>query len=424
MDSSTGLILWLVVLIVCSAYFSATETAFSSLNRIRLKNLANSGSHKATMALKLADNYDRVLSSILIGNNVVNIAASTLATVLFLKLFPTYGVTLSTIVMTVIVLIFGEITPKSLAKESPERFAMLSAPLLRVIMIILLPFNWLFGLWKRLLTRLFKTKADHGFSDQELLTMIDEAQNEGDIDEQEGDLIKSAIEFKDMEAGEILTPRVDLTAVDVDEDPQALYRIFTESTFSRIPVYKETIDHIIGVIHQRDYFSMIQTRGKTLQDIIKPIVFVSDSIKISKLFRHLQKSKSHIAVVTDEYGGTMGIVTMEDILEELVGEIWDEYDAVVNDIEPLNDTEYLVSGSADAEEVFEYFGVNCDTEQNTISGWAMEQLDKIPEVGDSFTHLHLRGTIREMDGRRVGNLLIQILPQTDSGETVVEESEV
>lgn len=410
MDSSVGLIIWLVILILCSAYFSATETAFSSLSRIRLKNLAAEGSKKAAMALKLSENYDKLLSSILIGNNVVNITASSLATVLFIKYFPVYGVTASTIVMTILVLIFGEISPKSLAKESPEEFAMFSAPIIRAIIIVLTPFNFLFGLWKILLNKLFKTSNDRGITEQELITMVEEAQNEGGIDAQEGDLIKSAIEFNDLEAGDILTPRVDLTAVDIEEDQQAIYNVFMESRFSRIPVYKDTIDNIVGVIHQRDFFVMIRTKGQTMQDIIKPVIFVSDSIKISKLIKHLQKSKAHMAVVTDEYGGTMGIVTMEDILEELVGEIWDEHDDVVNDTEKISENEYMVSGSADVGELFEMFGLKCDVEQNTVNGWAMEQLEKIPEIGDSFTDENFAVTVKELDGRRIGKVLLRYIP--------------
>lgn len=416
MDSSSGLIFWLVVLILCSAYFSATETAFSSFNRIRLKNLSNDGNKKAELALRLSEDYDKLLSSILIGNNVVNIAASTLATILFLKVSKEHGAVISTVVMTVLVLIFGEISPKSLAKETPEKFVMFSAPILRVIMVVLTPFNWVFGLWKIFLNKIFKTKDDRGITEQELLTIVEEAQSEGDIDEQEGDLIKSAIEFNDMEADEILTPRVDLVAVDMEEDPQAIYNIFMETKFSRIPVYKETIDNIVGVIHQRDFFVMIRTKGQTLEDIIKPAIFVSETIKISKLIKHLQNSQSHMAIVTDEYGGTKGIVTMEDILEELVGEIWDEHDDVVEDIEKISDTEYLVSGSADVEEVLELFELTDETEQNTVTGWVMEKLEKMPEIGDVFEESGLHVTVKELDGRRVGKVLIEHTPPAEEEE--------
>ncbi len=414
MDSSVGSIISIIILILCSAYFSATETAFSSANKIRLKNLANDGNKRANLVLKLSDNYDSLLSSILIGNNVVNIASSALATVFFMNLFPEYGATYSTIFMTIIVLIFGEISPKSLAKESPEAFAMFSAPILNVIIIILKPFNYIFGLWKILLDKIFKTKNDTGITEQELITIVEEAQSEGGIDEHEGDLIKSAIEFNDLDANDILTPRVDLTAVDIDDDPQAIYRIITESNYSRIPVYKDTVDNIIGVVHQRDFFMMIKTKGQSIDDIIKPVIFVSESIKISKLIKHLQKSKSHMAVVTDEYGGTMGIVTMEDILEELVGEIWDEHDNVVLEIEKISETKYSALGSADVEELFEMFGLECDIEHNTINGWAMEQLEKIPEVGDVFTDRNFNVVIKELDGRRVGKVDIEFIPLSDN----------
>ena len=416
-SSSTGMIVTLIVLVMCSAYFSATEMAFSSLNRIRLKNLANDGNKRAVLALSLIDRYDDLLSSILIGNNVVNIAASAIATVLFIEMLGSdAGATMSTVVMTVVVLIFGEISPKSLAKEQPESFAMFSASIMRVLIWIMTPFNWLFGLWKKLLQKVFKTKENTGITDEELLTIVEEAQSEGEIDEEEGDLIKSAIEFKDLDAGDILTARVDLTAVDVEEDHQAIYRVFMESRFSRIPVYKDTIDNIIGVIHQRDFFVMLHTKGQTLQEIIKPVIYVSDSIKISKLIKHLQKSKSHMAIVTDEYGGTMGIVTMEDILEELVGEIWDEHDDVVQDIEKINEDEYLVLGSADVEELFELFGLECEIEQNTVSGWVMEQLDKMPEIGDTFSDGCFHVTVKELDGRRVGKVLVQYEPVEEETE--------
>lgn len=416
MDSSAGLITWLVVLVMCSAYFSATETAFSSLSRIRLKNLASEGNKKAALALKLSENYDKLLSSILIGNNVVNITASSLATVLFIKYFPVYGVTASTVIMTIVVLIFGEISPKSLAKEAPEEFAMFSAPILRAVIAVLTPFNFLFGLWKALLSKIFKTKAERGITEQELITIVEEAQSDGGIDEQEGDLIKSAIEFNDLEARDILTPRVDLMAVDIDEDPQAIYNFFMESRFSRIPVYKDTIDNIVGVIHQRDFFVMIRTKGQKMEDIIKPVIFVSDSIKISKLIKHLQKSKAHIAVVTDEYGGTVGIVTMEDILEELVGEIWDEHDDVTNDMEKISENEYMVSGSADIAELFEMFGLKCEIEQNTLNGWAMEKLEKIPEIGDSFTDNNFYVIVKELDGRRIGKVFLRYIPNEQTEE--------
>ena len=287
---------------------------------------------------------------------------------------------------------------------------MFSAPILRVVMTILAPFNWLFGLWKILLNKLFKTKNPQGITEEELLTIVEEAQSEGGIDEQEGDLIKSAIEFNDMEAGEILTPRVDLTAVDIEEDHQVIYNTFMETKFSRIPVYRETIDNIVGVIHQRDFFVMLRTKGQTLEEIIKPAIFVSDSIKISKLIKHLQKSQAHMAIVADEYGGTKGIVTMEDILEELVGEIWDEHDDVVEDVEKLSETECLVSGSADIEEIFELFDIREETEQNTVTGWVMEKLEKMPEIGDVFETDTLRVTVKDLDGRRVGKVLMESIP--------------
>jgi len=314
----------MVVLVIFSAYFSATETAFSSLNRARLKAEAERGDKRAGDVLSLANDFDRLLSTLLIGNNIVNIAVSSIGTVMFIKLLNDQdkGASVSTIVVTVVVLIFGEITPKSIAKESPEGFARFSYPLLRLFMWILLPLSWIFGLWKKMVSTLFRVKDDRSMTQEELSVLVDEAGEGGGIDSDEVELLRSALEFTEHEAGDILTPRVDLEAVPLDADAESVAAAFRSSRFSRLPVYDGSIDNIVGVVHQKDFYDLGIGEGG-LAPIMSQPVYVPPSIRISALLKTLQKAKAHMAVVTDEYGGTLGIVTMEDILEELVGEVND-----------------------------------------------------------------------------------------------------
>lgn len=420
MDSSVGLILLLAVLIGCSAFFSATETAFSSLNNIRIKNLANNGNPKAVLVEKLSLNYDKLLTTILIGNNIVNILASSIATVLFVAYFGNAGVTLSTAVMTVLVLIFGEISPKSIAKDNAESFAMAVARPILFLEIILTPINFLFSQWKKLLSRIFGTGENRGITEEELKTIVDEAKSGGEIDADESDLIKSAIEFNDLKASDILTPRIDVKAFEVGTPTEEIIEMFLESGFSRLPVYRDTIDNIIGVVHQKDLFHIIQ-RGdgsKGIAEIISPVMYVLPSMEISELIRVLQKSKTHFAVVTDEYGGTDGILTLEDILEELVGEIWDEHDEVVESVVEVYNDNYKVLGSADLEELFDLFGEEPDADDpNTVSGWVMENLEKIPEAGDSFDYKNFHITVKSMESRRVSEILVVRMYNLDKSET-------
>lgn len=417
MDSGPGFIIfWLIILIGCSAYFSATETAFSSFNKIRLKNLYQDGNKKAGLVLRMGEQYDKVLSTILIGNNVVNILASSLATILFVQLFGNFGVTVSSAVMTILILIFGEISPKNLAKEAPEKFAMFSSPLLKVLMTVLTPINFLFTQWKKFLSKIFKTSADEGITEKELLTIVDEAQSGGGINEDEGELIRSAINFNELEAGDILTPRVDVLAAEEESTKEELYEMFCTSGFSRIPIFKDTIDHIVGVVHQKDFFIQCYNKEKDVREVVKPVIFISESMEITKLIKLLQQSQSHMAVVTDEYGGTAGIVTLEDILEELVGEIWDEYDDVVCDIEKLTDNQYLVSGSADLEDLFEELEIKDERIHNTVNGWIMEMLEKMPEIDDTFVYRNLLVRVKELDGRRIKTAEIQVLPKEEEEE--------
>ena len=402
MDNS--IIIFIVVLfamLIMSAFFSASETAFSSLNRIRIKNLAKSGDKRALMVMKLSEKYDRVLSTILIGNNIVNIASASIATVLFVKLFGNAGVTISTIVMTVIVLIFGEITPKTLAKDSPEKFAMTFVTFLNFFIIILKPLNFIFMQWKKLLTIVFKPNDDLSITEEELLTLVEEAESEGGIDLQDGDLIRSAIEFNDLDVIDILTPRVEVVGVEEKDTEDEISRCFFETGYSRLPVYQNNIDHIIGFINHKDFTHYVLTGGMPLSEVIKPVVFITGSMKISKLLTLLQQKKCHIAVVSDEYGGTAGIVTLEDVIEELVGEIWDEHDEVINEIIKINDSEYRVLGKASLYKMFDVFDMEDDFDSNTVGGWIVDQMDEVPLIGATYQYKFLFISIVDADDRHV-----------------------
>ena len=332
MSDGTGSILVLIALVFGSAYFSATETAFSSMNKIRLRSMANEGNNRAELVLRLAEDYDKLLSTILVGNNVVNIGSTALATLLFTKLLGDAGASVSTAVMTVAVLIFGEVTPKSIAKDMPERFAMFSAPFLNALVHLLTPINFLFSCWKKLIRRIINTPEDTGVTEEEILTLVDAAQSDGSINPQEGDMIRGAIEFNDLEAADVLTPRVDVSAIEDTASVKEVAALFEESGYSRLPVYHEDMDHIVGVIHQKDFYGEVMTKVKKLSDIMGKMLYVAPGTKISKLLHIFQSEHSHMAVVLDEYGGTDGIVTLEDVIEEIVGEIWDEHDEVVHEI--------------------------------------------------------------------------------------------
>ena len=401
MDALIPKLVALAALILMSAYFSATETAFSSLNKIRLKNMVSEGNRRAKQALDLANDFDRILSTILIGNNIVNIAATSIATVLFIELYEDVGATFSTIVMTVLILVFGEISPKSMAKESPESFAMFSVPVLRFFLIVLTPLNFLFSLWKKLLSRIFKVDDDRKMTQDELMVLVDEVTQDGAIDEDEGRLLRSALEFTERSAEDILTPRIDLEAIPADSTKEEIALLFQQSRFSRLLVYEDSIDDIIGVVHLKDFYTEKGITGKKLSEIMTKPVFVPKSIMISDLLKYLQKNKSHIAVVSDDYGGTLGIVTMEDILEELVGEIWDEHDDVVETFTKIQDNKYKVMCNTDLDTLLKFFDIDYDEENSSVNGWVMEELGKIPEVGDKFSFRNLDVTVTDTDERRV-----------------------
>lgn len=396
----------MAVCLLLSAYFSATETAFSSANTTRLKTLAEKGSGNAALALKLLEQYDRLLSTILIGNNIVNIATASIGTVLFVRHYGDAGATISTVVVTVVVLIFGEISPKSIAKDCAERCAMLSAPILRVLIWVLMPLNLLFSLWKKLLNKVFRLSGESKMSQEELLMLVDEVQQEGSIDRDEGELLKNAIGFSEQEAQDILIHRVDLAALPVTAGKEEVAALFTQTKYSRLLVYDGSIDHILGTVHQKDFYVGCGVTDKPLRDIIAPPVFALENEPIRLLLKKLQQAKTHVAVVVDEYGGTCGIVTMEDILEELVGEIWDEHDEEEVFLRKLGPDTYAVDAAMDLADFAAYFHLKTDSEMVSVSGWVMEQFGRVPEAGDSFTFDGLRVEVTRVENHRIEEIRV------------------
>ena len=394
----------LVILVAFSAFFSASETAFSSLNQIRLKSRAEDGDKAAARVLAMSEQYDKLLSTILIGNNIVNIGAASIATVLFTKaLGEERGATVSTIVLTIVVLVFGEVSPKSIAKEMPETIATAVSPFLNLLMTLFTPLTWLFSQWKKLLNHFIHSSEEDTITEGELMTMVSEAENDGELTDRESQLIRSAIEFDDVEVEEILTPRVDVIAVEDDITLEELARTFAESGYSRLPVYHGTIDNIIGVVHEKDFYLGRLKKETTLEDLIKPTLYTTGSTQISQLLRTLREQHHHMAVVVDEYGGTEGIITLEDILEELVGEIWDEHDEVTEDFHKQADGSWIVLGSASVDDLYEMLGLpeDEDIDSNTVNGLVQEKTCHLPKVGDRFTLGEYDGVVTRTAKRRV-----------------------
>jgi len=418
---NTPILITMVILVAFSAFFSSAETAFSSLNKVKLKTSVNEKNEKKiARTLALAENYDIVLSTILIGNNLVNIGSTSLATLFFTGLLgdnSDLGATVSTIVMTVVVLIFGEVSPKTIAKEKAESYAVAVTPFVKFFVILFYPINMLFHGWKLALAKIFKLPTVDTVTEEELKTYVDEAHTGGEIDENESELIRSSIEFDDLYVSDILTPRVEVDAVDKYEKLSEIEKVFRESNHSRLPVYIGDIDHIVGVIHHRDFEAARERGLKSLRTVLKPVPMISPHTKISKCMRILQKNKTHLAVVVDEFGGTEGIITLEDIIEELVGEIWDEHDEVQLDIEEIGENVYRVDALASLDRVLEFFDMeNDDDEVTTVNGWVMEHTDKIPEVGDSFDYRTLHVEVASVEGKRADKIRITVTPKEESDD--------
>ena len=425
-DGSLTLLVALVILVAFSAFFSASETAFSSLNQIRLKSRAEDGDPSAARVLAMSEQYDKLLSTILIGNNIVNIAAASIGTVLFTRLLdPQRGATVSTIVLTIVVLIFGEVTPKSLAKEMPERVATAVSPFLSLLMLLLSPLTWLFTQWKKLLGHFIHSGEADTITEGELMTMVSEAENDGELTDRESQLIRSAIEFDDVEVEEILTPRVDVVAVEDTTSLEELAQTFAESGYSRLPVYHDNIDNIIGVVHEKDFYLAKLKKAATVEELVVPTLYTTGTTQISQLLRTLREQHHHMAVVVDEYGGTEGIITLEDILEELVGEIWDEHDEVTEDFRQQSDGSWLVAGSASVDDLFETLDLpeDEDIDSNTVNGLVQEKTRHLPKVGDHFTLDHFEGVVTRTARRRVTEVRLSPIPEPEEKGEDKEKSD-
>ncbi len=422
-----GFIAAMVVLLVFSAFFSSTETAFTSFNKIRMKNLAQNGSKRAQLVTKIEGKYDRFLTSVLIGNNIVNIALSSIATLFFIALFENatssesfegIATTVSTVVVTVAVLIFGEIAPKVIARQNADKMAMLLAPFINVVIIILMPLSLIFGGWSKLLSLIFRSKEQTAYTEEELITIVDEAEEDGTLESDEGDLIRSAIEFNDVCAGDILTPRVDICAISKDETVPNIAKVFIENAYSRLPVYDEDLDDIIGILHEKDFFIAYHNNNKTITKYLKKPVHVSEHIKIADLLQVLKTKKCHMAVVVDEFGGTMGIVTMEDIIEELIGDVFDEHDEISEDYKELPDGSFIVKCSTELDNFFEKFGIEVNSDDDmpqTLNGFIMKELEAFPQIGDVVFYQGLRIEIKKIGPKRIEEAHVSKIEEEEKG---------
>lgn len=422
---------WMIVvmalLLFCSAFFSSVETTFTSFNRVRIKSLAQNGDKRAKLVVKLDEKYDKLLISVLVGNNIVNIALSTIATMFFVDLIAGtdmskegIAATISTIIITVLVLVFGEITPKVAAKETADKSALRLAGIVNGLMIALTPISIIFSAWSKLMNKIFRSKEQASFTEDELITIVDEAQEDGSIESDEGDLIRSAIEFNDVCAGDILTPRVEVCAISKEESVANIAKIFIENAYSRLPVYGEDMDDIVGILHEKDFFIAYHNNNKTITKHLQKPVYVSEHIKIPDLLQVLKTKKCHMAIVVDEYGGTMGIVTMEDIIEELIGDVFDEHDEEeTSDFKQIDETTYLVKCSAELDDFFEKFGIEAPDDEDlpqTVNGFVLKELESIPQKGDMFQHRNLRVEITKIGQKRVEEIKVTVLENEEDNE--------
>lgn len=413
----------ILLLVIFSAFFSSTETAYSAVSKIRLKNYADNGNKKAKKAYKISENYDKALSTILVGNNIVNIAASSLATILFVSFFgEANGTILSTVVLTIVILIFGEVMPKNIAMENSEKMAMSSSSVLYALMVAFTPMTFLLLRLNNLVKKLAgkgKTK-EPTVTEDELKYIVESIEDEGVLEEQESELVQSALEFDEKTAYDILTPRVDMTAIDINEDPEKIKEIILTERYSRIPVYKDSIDNIVGVLHTRDYLEMLlKTQSPDISSMIQPAFFIYRSKKLSSILADFKYKRLHLAIVTDDYGGTLGIVTMEDLLEQLVGDIWDEDEEIERKYKKLSDNRYEVSGDMNISDMLELFDLDqkyIETDSKSVGGWAIEQIGDIPKSKEHFVYHELDITVNEAEDQRVTSVTISFIPDTENEE--------
>ena len=421
-DGSIPLLISIIILVFFSGFFSATETAFSCSSKIKLKSLFTNGNKRAGRVLKIAEEkYDQLISTILIGNNIVNLSASTISAILFAKLLANTHLNssvISTAVITIAVLIFGEVTPKFVAKSNPEKFAMIVYPIIFILMYIFYPLNLLFTGWKLLIAKIFRFKSDEIITEDEIITMVEEAEDDGTIKHEETNLIRSVIEFDDLEVCDILVPRVNIAAVEKHAPFEEIRTTFENSGFSRLPVYNKDIDTIVGFIHEKDFYKLAYSEKSSIDSIIQKPYFATHHTKISKLLKAMQKEKKHMAIVLDEYGGTLGLVTMEDILEELVGEIYDEHDEQIEYIMPTGDDTYLVQGNTALNKLFKFFDMeeDEDSESNTVSGWIIEMLGEFPREGTKLTYGPLELEVGKIEERIIKNIKVTKLPEEEESK--------
>lgn len=413
-DGSLPLLIAIIVLVLLSAFFSATETAYTSLNTIKIKSLSQKDD-KFKKVQSLYERYDKLITTILIGNNIVNLTASSLALLFFTKVMnegsfldPSF---VSTAVITIVVLLFGEITPKFIAKAYPEKLASFFYPFIILCYYLFYPLNLLLGLFKKLLNAIFRLDHEQAITDEELITIVNEAEEDETLKEDEADLIRSAIEFDDLEVKDILVPRINVVSIPVDATKQEIKKIFDSERYSRIPVYRDTIDQIVGFIHEKDFYRNYFKQDFNLKDLMQKVVFVVEHTKISVLLKKLQARKVHMAVVLDEYGGTAGIVTVEDIIEELVGEIYDEYDDETEPLKKVSENVYLVGGSLEIDKFFEQFDLTDYEEEydaNTVSGFVTEVLGELPLTGRKFDYKNLKIEVTKTTMKKVVELKVTV----------------
>lgn len=422
MDSSIIAKIFLVIVMMAfSALFSSTETAYSSVNKLRLKNYEAQGNKKAAKALKLANRFDDVLTAVLIGNNIVNIAISSVSTLIFVGFFGSSGAGISTAVVTILVLIFGEVLPKSYAKRNAEKLALLFASPLSVLVTVLKPFVWILNK----MSSIFKGGEAPTVTEDELKYMIDEIEEEGIIEEQESELVKSALDFDEITVGEILIPRVKVIGVEVTDSIDEIKKTFGNEMYSRMPVYEKSLDNIIGIITNKAFFKML-VEGKTdIREIVQEVPHIADTNLISEAMKLMQRAKIHLAVVTDQYGGTRGIITLEDIIEELVGEIYDEDDEIINKIIKIDDNKYESDGDAEIDDLLEILELDEEsvaTDYSTVGGWISDAAEHIPDAGETVESGIFRLTAIQVNENKVEKVLIEILsvPDEESAEEADE----
>lgn len=422
MEQHIGTLIFIIVLIALSAFFSASETAYTSANKIRLKSKADGGSKAAERALKIIYGYDKTLTTILIGNNIVNILTSSLATVMFIAILKDndLGSVVSTVVVTIVVLIFGEIIPKTVAKANAETFACAISGIMSFLSTVFTPLSAFFLLLQKGANKLFCSKEKEvSMTEQELISIIDEIKDEGVLEEQESSLVRSALVFDETVVSQVITPRVNIVAVEVNAGEEKVKELFLTERYSRLPVYEKTVDHIIGVITQQDFFGhLIKNESFSLREIMQETLHIPNLMKISDVLKQMQKNKLHLAVVVDQYGGTEGIVTLEDILEELVGEIWDESDEVTAPVKFISENVFETTGEVSQNDFNRFFEARAmdfriDTDSNTVGGWLFELFGRIPEKDDSIKTDDFNITVMSLEDFRVGTIRFEILPKED-----------